>query len=524
MSAAPSSSPSSPAAPATQPTVAATTTPAPATQLAVVSIPVVLPTTQDAGDLTPLGPSRSTWMGTNISANDPWTTTAAWCDVAHQMTGWYPPSGAKLGYTDDGYPTGPALCHCWLHAYPSGVYRVHYKAAKNFYVSAHPIQKLHSVGDGAMEGEVSLKAEDYVEFRVDGPVSDVHLYAPDARPGQTFRDAYLDYLKPYSVVRLMNWGKVNNGWQSPPPPTHWAGRVTPQNFDQTTRGVALEYQAELCKEAGAQPWVCLPYGADDDYITHAAQCFTGFKTVRVEYCNELWNTTLGPQGMQCRNDADAATYGAGDINQRGARRAAALTAHAGAIFRQVLGADHVKVVFGAQAAWNAWAADGLAYSNPPDRAQGRPADIDVLAVAPYFQPADNLTSPTADAMLASCDKWITTVLEPGLKSNKQVADKYGAAYEAYEGGQSLIRVNPRAHPQGNPALWAADPATQAQNHPRMGDLYDRLFAVSKSNGITLFCHYLVVGDWGPSGYWGLYQYTGDPGGVKAAAVRRAMEK
>ncbi|HXE55810.1 MAG TPA: hypothetical protein VN541_22490 [Tepidisphaeraceae bacterium] len=471
---------------------------------------------------------QSKWLGTNLSANDPWSTAAPWCDVAHQMTGWYkarkdqPP----LQYDDNGYPQGPAMCHLWLYAYPTGTYHLHYRAARNFWVSGKRVRNLHTTADGAREADVDFKTDEFIRFEVDGPVSDVHLYAPDAKPGQMFRDAFLNYLRPYAVVRLMTWCKINNGGDgSGPPPIHLSNRVKATDWDQTTRGVAYEFQAELCREAGVQPWANVPYGADDEYIAAEATCFAPragsqdqpFQTVRWEYGNELWNTTLGPQGMQIRKDADPNVYGPGDPNQRGARRAAALTAHAGAIARRVLGKDHALVVFGAQAAWNAWASDGLAFA--------KPGDIDVLAVAPYFQPTWKTPIKNVSDMLASCDQWITTVIEPGLTQNKAAADKYGCAFEAYEGGQHLMPANRHGNPEGNPQQrqeFANDLSTLAQNDPQMGALYDRLFAVSRQHGIRLFCHFLVIGPWNRWGYWGLYPRTGDPDGVKAAAVKRAM--
>jgi hypothetical protein len=463
-------------------------------------------------------------MGTNLTANDPWQTDAPWCDVTHRMTGWYKGSqDPPAQYGPGGYPQTPMFSHCWLYGYPTGIYHLHWEGGSNLTVSGKTIQNI--VADGAgQSGTVTLAAGEFFKFRTSGPVANVHLYSPDAPPGQTFRPALLAAIKQggYKIIRMMPWGRVNKdegrAW-----PTTWAKRVLPTDWDQTTREVAMEYQFQLAKEAGCAPWINTYYGEDDDALTQTAQLAKtyGFQTVIVESQNEYWNQGGMYQGNQIRNEALAAgTYGTGDPNVAGARRAASIGANAGKIFRDVLGKDHVKVVFGAQAVWGAWAHDGLSYVPP--------GSFDVVAVAPYFQPADPIANGASiDQIEASCSKWLSTVVDKGLAENYAAAKAAGAELWTYEGGQHLLPLManapsvPLQDTLQNQINFKADPMTMIQTDPAIGRLYDQLFAICKKNHVTEFTHFLLIGYWGRSGYWGAQLKLGDPDNPKTLAIQRA---
>lgn len=471
-------------------------------------------------------------IGTNVAPNDYWNTCGMWCDVTHQFTGWYPqPSnGPVITYDANGYPAavanGAARAHTFLYGYPTGTYHLHWAGPQSAMTCVGRTLnnlKAETSPSNGWGADITANAGDMVILQTSGGISDVHLTAPDATAGQTFRNAYLNILKPYKVIRLMPLEKVNGDpatW--PVPGTKRSGRTLPTAWDQTTNEVALEYQAELCREAGCIPWVCCYYGDSDANIAATAQIFAGFPLVYCEMQNELWNQGGGYQGNLIRSDAQkAGIYGTGDINQLGARRAASLAAHVGSIFRQVLGSSHVKVVFGAQATWNAWASDGLGFLPP--------GQIDLLAVAPYFGWNQVPANPTVEQVLAGADLWITTILDPGLKANAQVARQYGCDFGAYEAGQSFF-----PQMQGPPSMtqqpanaaqlaaFNADVCTLAQSDLMMGTTYDLLFATCRAEGMTLCCHFMAVGYWGSAGYWGAVQVTGDPPNAKTQAISRAI--
>lgn len=510
----------------TQPTTVTLTTTIAVSQVTSASVtPATQPTSQPAAKMA---------IGTNIGGNDPWQTGSPWCDIAHQMSGWTAGSAdPKTVYDANGYPQTPAFAHCWPYGYPSGKYHAHWSGSQTALNIAGKTLSPVAEGAGAWGSDVTFNSGDFVNLRATGPISDVHLWTPDApQPygSQTFRPAFIAALKPYKYVRLMPWARVNGEMQADPVtgkpawPLQWSQRTLPTNWDQTSKEVALEYQFELAKESGCIPWIVTYYGESDDAVTQTATLARsyGFSLIVVEGGNEWWNQGAGYQGNLIRNDALAAgTYGATDPNVAGARRAASLGANVVKIFRGVLGASHVKGVFGAQAAWGAWASDGLSYA---------PAgSFDAVAVAPYF---NNVSALPATATMSdwenSCSTWINTILDSGLAQNQAAAQAANVELWTYEAGQSLFPLMANA-PQvplqdtaANQTAFTADLMTVFQSDPAMGRLYDQLFAVCRKHNVTEFTHFLLAGYWGKSGYWGAKQMLTDPENAKTQAISRAI--
>jgi len=466
-------------------------------------------------------------IGTNAPPNDPTTGSAMWCDVTRACTGWYPAGSAQITAWDtNGYPTtvtgGSAAAWTYLYGYPTGNYALGWHGPQNgLTIQGKNITGIVADGSGGWIGVVPFSTGERCEFRSTGGVTGVHLLAPDAKLGQTFRDAFLALFRPYKVLRLMPSQRVNGIGLPPVVRTDWTKRTIPTNWDQTTNEVAAEHLAELCRESGCIPWVCLPYGATNDYITGLANAFAGFPLVYVEYSNELWNTAPAYQGMTIRNAAVAKGIYGTDPNVAGARYAADLTGQMGTIFHGVLGVSKVKVVFGGQETWEAWSSDGLKFL--------RPGFVDCLAVAPYFQCVDGDPKATVPQILASCQKWIDTILIPGLAANAKVAKAYGCEMIAYESGASLLpsMVNPpniaiQPDSPAQLAAFAADPMVAAQNDSGMGLLHDNMFAACRNAGMTLVCHFMTISNWGRSGMWGNRQTVTDGENVKTQAVSRAI--
>ena len=465
-------------------------------------------------------------IGTNVPANDVLQGVGAWCDVTRQCSGWYGVNGATLTFDANGYPAtvtgGQAGSWTYLYALPSGNYTLSWKGRQNaLAVQGKTIANITSDNAGGWTATVAFATGERCEFRSSGGISSVRLLSPDAVAGKTFRDAYLALLKPYKVIRLMPMQRAN-GVGLPPVLHTGLPRVTPAQWDQTTWEVAAEHLAELCKEAGCVPWICVPYGATDALIQDLAGVFSTLPGCIWEYGNELWNTGPAYQGNQIRNDAvKLGTFGT-DPNVAGAKYHATLTAHMGQLVKAII--PSAKIVFGAQATYEAWAQNGL--TSLPVGA------VDALAVAPYFQQCDGDPVSTVPQVLTSCQKWIDTILAPGLTKNAAAAKAYGCAMWGYESGQSLIPNGTNAPPvelqwqadisPTQYAAYRADPMRAAQDDVGMGTLYDHLFQTCLSAGMTLACHFMVVSNWGRSGCWGARQQTTDPDTVKSQAIARAI--
>jgi hypothetical protein len=465
-------------------------------------------------------------IGTNLLANDSIQGAAAWCDVTRQCSGWYGVGAAKITYDANGYPAtvtgGQAACFTYLFGYPTGNYALSWKGpAIGLSVPGKTVQNIVSDGAGGCTATVAFSSGDRCEFRRMGGITAISLLAPDAKPGRTYRDAFLALVKPYAVIRLMPAQRVNGVGFPPTLRTNWATRVTPNQWDWTTNEVPAEALAELCVESGCTPWVCVPYSAPDDYVTALATVFKACPGAYFELSNELWNVSPAYQGNQIRADGVKAGL-ATDPNVAGAKLHGQLTAHMGKLVKAVI--PGAKIVLGAQAGWEAWAANASTVL--------KPGDVDCLAVAPYFQPADGMPVDTVANILKACQAWIDGPLATGLKANAAVAQKNGWTFVGYEWNQSLSPNPANAPPveliwQGDisPAQYAAylaDPATAAQTDPGMGVLIDNVLSLCRSVGMTLACHFMAIGNHGRSGMWGARQQLTDGPNVITQALARAI--
>src|SRR4030095_16878425 len=81
-----------------------------------------------------------------------------------------------------------------------------------------------------------------------------------------FHPVFLDRIKNYASYRFMNWGKTNSSTVS-----NWDDRPKPTDAQWSYKGVPIEVMVQLANLMDADPWICIPHLADDDYIHNAAR-------------------------------------------------------------------------------------------------------------------------------------------------------------------------------------------------------------------------------------------------------------
>jgi len=129
---------------------------------------------------------------------------------------------------------------------------------------------------------------------------------------QPFHQTYIDFLRQFSVLRVMDWGDMNEPENNVPEVGEWSQRVTPDHASQgTIRGVSVEYMVRFANTVGADPWICVPIVATDDYIERMAaivaeQLDPGLK-VYVDLSNEVWNPSF-PQHSVAAEQGRARGY------------------------------------------------------------------------------------------------------------------------------------------------------------------------------------------------------------------------
>lgn len=341
---------------------------------------------------------------------------------------------------------------------------------------------------------------------------DVDCREADQPRQKLFEDRFVASLKPFKVVRFLDWQGINSNQGG-----KWANRALPTHlFQSSAKGVAVEHIVALAKQGGFEPWVLMPWQADADYVTRFAQYVHDNlpdRTVYVEMSNEVWNFQFqaAQQAMQEGIDLKLAADAGGDTNIARWRRYAQRTTEVMKIWTKVY-ADRpnklVRVLSG-QSVWQQSNEVALSFQ---DTAQW----IDAFATAPYFSLATGQPIPTGDAptpaqmdeMFVSIDKHIAEQVEH-MKKNKAIADKFGKRYITYEAGQHLT------------SKTRGDAVGIVNRDPRMGAAYRKYIAAWRSVSPDLMTLYASTSATGEGGAWGLTEYVGQTGAPKRVAVEAA---
>ena len=328
------------------------------------------------------------------------------------------------------------------------------------------------------------------------PVRNVHVWMEGfENAASPFHPDFIARLNGMDTIRFMHWGNTNAT-----PLWNWDDRPTPASSMQTSvNGVAIEYMIDLANEVGANPWFNIPIAADDNYVQRMAELVrdrldTNLKAY-VELSNEVWN---------------GAYYQAAYANQQGLALGLSTTDWlAGFRYysqRSVEIFQSWENVFGSTDRFvrvMASQSGNLGVSNIMMTWQDAYQDVDVLAVAPYFDGGFNDPS----ALQFSVDE-LLDILESNVSSvpsfmtgQAQVAANYGVELVAYEGGQHIVAL---------PVDRDNDALTQhliaVNRHPRMEQIYHKYMRTWDQAGGGTFLHYSFVYPASKWGSWGALEY------------------
>ena len=292
-------------------------------------------------------------------------------------------------------------------------------------------------------------------------------------------------LAPYAhVLRFMDWNRTNDQVAG-----SWAARAQP-NVAPGDRGVAYEWQIDLCNRAHVDYWINVPTLADDDHVTKLAQLIQQkldpSLRIYIEYSNEVWNGGF-PQATYADNQGVAANMPGMNQWYKGWAWYVYRAVQIFQGFEAVFGKNSprlVKVLSG-QAGYTgdasnpapvcAWHLQSLADKtvNP----QGE--TINAYAIAPYFGGTDTTA-------LASDIPDEATLVQNHVACLKGT----GIPLISYEGGQDS---------------YAATSCTAVATDPAMTNLYVTYLNSMMSAGLLgPFMQYTHVGN-----CWGLKMATGD---------------
>jgi hypothetical protein len=328
------------------------------------------------------------------------------------------------------------------------------------------------------------------------PVRNLDCREKTLARSELFSPEFIDSLKPYGVLRFLDWSAANTNPQS----VKWVDRTQPGSIYQSRpQGPALEHIVALSNKLSAEPWVTIPWNADDDYITRMAQLvhdgIPSNRRVYVELSNEVWNYSF-PVARQAEAEGMARNLSDNGFIAN-LRRYAQHTGEVMRIWSKVFADRPGQLVrVAATQHGNPWTAE-IVMTTP-----GLPDNIDALATAPYFGHGffDGARANVTDTvrLLSDLTGDARKTLANEGEANAAWARKYGKRYIAYEAGQHVIE-------QGSLTRIAALNRSNV-----MYDIYTSYITDWKERFNDTMVLYSNTSPISGYGAWGLREYTGQP--------------
>lgn len=271
-----------------------------------------------------------------------------------------------------------------------------------------------------------------------------------------WKSGLMSELEPYQILRNMDLNHTNSHYHGVAGPL-WSQRV--QKTDRNQAILAYEWQIDMCNKSNSAYWLCVPHKANADYIYKLAQLVKNQLDpdlkIFLEYGNEVWNP-----GFEVHQYVDQK---AKQINANAPWMLYYVKASVEVFyqFERVFGKNNPRIV----KVLGSWASNptttrailGILNGDTwKDEVNPHGVDVDAVAIATYFQGANQVDGSTKD-------EW-------GV--HKKFADQYGVMMGFYEGGTGDI---------DNPLS------------PSMVGLYENYIDDLDSIGFRFGCHYYHAG-------------------------------
>jgi hypothetical protein len=469
------------------------------------------------------------FLGVNLSEVTYYTREWVFADAMKQSRNWLPTrsggsnpwdSGETLTLTSDGWPilnTGQAAHTIMMidtkGAYPAGRYVCTYDGDGK--VELGYDAKVVSRNGNRIEADVNPSGRG-IYLRIDksnpsNPVRNVKVWLPGLENAQSpFHPLYLNRLKPFSILRFMDWQRTNGSNV-----VAWSDRAKGNYYTQGTgRGVALKYMIELCNELGADPWFCMPHKASDEYVRNFAQQVKAQLRpdlkVYVEWSNEVWNSQFS-QHQWVKDQTDGRSLSSA-FRQDWADQAD----RDFDIWRDVFGSNSDRVVrLAVGQKDNPWVTRKLV--------EALNGQFDAISCSTYFafsrSQRDQLSSSTTPNDILDMAMYeMTRSVREDYSDHGDLARTWSnnlgrtIPLLAYEGG-------PHYTAAGGDPDWA-DALIDVQTHPRMYDVYQANMREWENAGGTHFNAFNFIDKPDKWGAWGLLEFLDQD--ISKAPKYRAM--
>ena len=346
------------------------------------------------------------------------------------------------------------------------------------------------------------------------PVRNFHIWMP-AWNGQSFtgqrwqpgvdyspfHPLYLQRLQPFGTLRFMGMQETNTS-----DIRTWADRRDANDIRQGSgaegspseslaNGMSVEYMVQLANDLDADAWFNMPHMADDTFVrnfaTYARDHLEPGRKAYVEWSNEIWNFGWGFEASQWVVEQTRLPQNAGLDNWQVAGREAKRDLD---IWTDVFSGQTDRLVRVAAG----WAANDWVTNRVVESMGG---SFDALAIAPYFNPNDDLrasysAATTVDTILTDTRAAVAESVG-WVRNHRGLADTWSTSLGrdikllAYEGGPHM---DGRNAPYQN-AFYAA------ANDPRMGEIERDYLRALDAEGMDLYVDFQFTGQSGATP-WG----------------------
>ena len=316
----------------------------------------------------------------------------------------------------------------------------------------------------------------------------------------------------YKVIRYMDWLSTNNN-----PTVTWEQRTTPEKHTQASNGIAWEYVIQYSNTINADPWICIPHLADDNYVRQCAQLLKNTlhedAKIYVEYSNEVWNSQFGQSTYAQEEGVRLGLAPSSSPWEAKAPYYIRRSMEIFQIFAEEFGStDRLVRVIAWQTGQTGQIDQMMNYDYQLINGEGQTTLVgkkgkdltDAIASAPYFGgylggEKEWVNNHTVDDILIACENHIQEVMNTVDQQVKQ-ADSYGKIFLAYEAGQHLCGTGGNENDQD-----MTDKFIAANRHPRMQELYHNYLERWKASGARTMCIFSSIGTPSKWGSWSIIE-------------------
>ncbi|MBN2005220.1 MAG: fibronectin type III domain-containing protein [Anaerolineae bacterium] len=366
-------------------------------------------------------------------------------------------------------------------------------------------------------------------------IADVRLLRPgyDDSATEIFTPEILEAVKPFGVLRFMNWvggNNLNPPFADPDNTLEWAERTLPGTPQNLGEGVAWEYVIALANQTGKSVWINIPIHAGDDYVAGLAALLKDTlhpdARIYIEYSNEVWNEGFSQHAYnQAAAEAEIAAGNSPLNNDRttlaniwGQRRYVRRLMEISNIFRDVFGGAAINTRIRVVHSWRI--GEPVSYRSQLQWLNDTygPPNCYLYAVAGtgYYNVSGAQSNDPAETLLAALQRSSRANVQ-GRFDLQQVASEFGLKIALYEAGPDTA----------GPLQWERD--TQllqtliaVHRDPRIKDvllydLWNNWFALPGLEP-DVYAYFTLQSPYSRWGMWGLTEDVSNLQTPKFAAI------